>query len=102
MANLLSNDVADLVGHVKVRGKPLATVLEAGQVMVLTSSVDSVPDWGKAARKAAAARGWKVRTGVTPDGARVWAARTDRELTALDDALLADRLGYLHGLLQPR
>ena len=79
----------------------LAPDLAAGHVMASTSSVDSVSDWRKAARKAASARGWRVRTGVTLDGARVWAARIDHELTARDDALLADRLGYLHGLLQP-
>ena len=65
-----------------------------------TSSVDSIPTWRSAARKAASSRGWRVRTGVTPDGSRVWAARVDRELTPQDDERLAGRLGYLRAVLE--
>ena len=77
----------------------LAPALEAGHVMVNASSVDSVAEWRKAARRAASARGWKVRTGITSDGARVWAARTDLEVTETDIGRLRDRLGYLQALL---
>lgn len=77
----------------------LAPLLESGHVTVSTSSVDSGANWRSAARKAASSRGWRVRTGITPDGARVWAARIDRELTPEDDARLAESLGYLHAFL---
>lgn len=80
----------------------LAPALEAGSVIVRTSSVESVTDWRKAARTAASARGWKVRTGVTSDGSRVWAARTDLEETEADRARLREHLGYLGALITPR
>lgn len=78
----------------------LAPILESGHVTVSTSSVDSIANWRTAARKAASTRGWRVRTGVTVDGSRVWAARIDRELTPEDDERLTGRLGYLHAVLE--
>ncbi len=78
----------------------LTPILEAGHVTMSASSVDSIADWRTAARQAASTSGWRVRTGVTSDGSRVWAARIDRELTSEDDERLADRLGYLHAVLE--
>jgi len=59
----------------------LAASLEAGHVIVGASTVGPVEEWRKAARKCAAVRGWKVRTGISQDGSRVWAVRLDRETT---------------------
>ena len=43
MANLLSNDVADLVGHVKVRGKPLLLTSTKGTLSVSVENTLDVP-----------------------------------------------------------
>ncbi len=43
MANLLTNDVADLVGHVKVRGKPLLLTSSKGTLSVSVENTLDVP-----------------------------------------------------------
>ncbi len=58
-----------LAGH-------LAVDLEDRHVIVDVDEVDDVSDWRAAARAAGRARGWWVRTGVSPYG-RVWACRED-------------------------
>ncbi len=83
-------------------GRSLVGVLEAGHVIVDVSTVGDVEEWRRAARRVAADWGWRVRTGVTRDGSRVWAVRLDRETTAEDRAVLRDRLGYLGALLGPQ
>lgn len=79
--------------------RSLEAALEHGYVIIETPTVTDVPAWRRAARKAAAANGWRVRTGVTGDGSRVWAVRLDQETTEQDRAVLRDRLGYLSALL---
>ncbi len=56
----------------------LAVDLEDGHVIVDVDEVDDVSAWRAAARAAGRARGWRVRTGVSPHG-RVWACREDFE-----------------------
>lgn len=95
--------IGDLqVARVERLGRLLAASLEGGHVIADTSSVSSVDEWRKAARQAAADRDWRVRTGITRDGSRVWAIRLDRETTAEDRAVLRDRLGYIGALLSKR
>ena len=79
--------------------RSLAGVLESGHVTADVSTVGDVEEWRRAARRVAADRGWRVRTGLTGDGSRVWAVRLDREPTEEDRAVLRDRLGYLGALL---
>lgn len=80
-------------------GRSLAAMLEGGHVMADVSTVVNVDEWRRAARGIAAARAWRVRTGVTRDGSRVWAIRLDRQTTEQDRAVLRDRLGYLSAML---
>lgn len=80
-------------------GESIARYLERGHAIADASTVDDAERWRRAARAVASARGWRVRTGISPDGERVWAVRLDRETTDADRALLRDRLGYLGALL---
>ncbi len=75
--------------------RSLEHVLEGGHVIIDVAAVANLDEWRKVVRRIAAARKWRVRTGVTPDGSRVWAIRLDRETTEQDRAVLFDRLGYL-------
>jgi hypothetical protein len=83
-------------------GEAIARYLEGGHVIADVTRVGNVEEWRAAARAVASDRGWRVRTGLTPDGTRVWAVRIDREVTDTDRAVLRDRLGYLGALLDPR
>ena len=65
---------------------------EYGYLMVGTDKVDDVDRWRKAARRAGRLLGWHVRTGVLPDGARVWAASNDFPVTDDDRREAARRL----------
>jgi hypothetical protein len=82
--------------------RSLAPALEAGQAIAETAGVSSVSDWRAAARRVSRGRRWKIRTGVTPDGSRVWAVRLDREVTADDREVLRRRLNYLSAVLSPK
>ncbi len=53
--------------------RSLEHVLEGGHVIIDVAAVANLDEWRKAVRRIAAARKWRVRTGVTPDGSRVWA-----------------------------
>lgn len=71
--------------------RQLADRLRASGRRYLMDGVEHVEDvdrWRKAARRAGRLLGWKVRTGVTPDGRRVWVtdARERAELTAAERA----------------
>jgi hypothetical protein len=56
----------------------LAPVLpERGVVVANIADLENVDRWRRAARRAGRLLGWSVRTGVTSDGARVWAASDD-------------------------
>jgi hypothetical protein len=79
----------------------LTAALESGHVIDDTSEVASVDEWRAAARQAARDHGWRVRTGVAPDGSRVWAVRLDRATTEQDRDVLTRRLSYLGALLSP-
>lgn len=97
---------ADVIDLEKVRVRRLAQVLtpalESGHAIVDTSEVESGKRWRQAARLAARDRGWKIRTGVSADGCRVWAVRLDRETTEADRVVLRHQLDYLSGLLRTR
>ncbi len=80
-------------------GRTIGRCLEDGHAIADVSTVTNVVEWRKAARAVASSRGWRVRTGVTRDGKRVWAVRVDRETTDEDRSVLRDRLGYLSALL---
>jgi hypothetical protein len=80
-------------------GRSLQPVLEDGHGIADVSTVTNVDEWRKAVRRVAAAQGWRVRTGVTRDGSRVWAVRLDRETTDQDRPALRERLAYLGALL---
>ena len=74
-------------------GRSIAGALASGHAIADVSGVGDVEEWRRAARSVAADRRWRVRTGVTRDGSRVWAIRLDRETTESDRAVLRDRLG---------
>jgi hypothetical protein len=78
--------------------RSLAPALESGHAIVGTSAVPSVVEWRSAARQASREHGWRVRTGVVPDGTRVWAVRLDRDMTQDRDRLVGC-LSYLSALL---
>ncbi len=82
--------------------RSLAPALEEGQAIAETAGVPSVSDWRAAARRVSRERRWNIRTGVTPDGSRVWAVRLDREVTAEDREVLRRRLSYLGAVLSPK
>jgi hypothetical protein len=54
--------------------KEIAAQLEAGygSVVRMSSSLENVEEWRKAARRAGRLLGVPVRTGVTDDGSKVW------------------------------
>ncbi len=60
----------------------LARHLRDGHVIVEVDRIDSVEEWRAAARLAARRHGWQVRTGMSRDSARVFAARVDPEAEA--------------------
>lgn len=81
----------------------LAPTLERTVVVVLASSLDSVEEWRAAARMAGRANAWRVRTGVTANGERIWAMRNDLEPDEDDLRSAASRLdGLLLGRTRPR
>ncbi|MCA1696961.1 MAG: hypothetical protein LC749_20815 [Actinobacteria bacterium] len=53
------------------------TLRERGSVVANTAGLGDVDRWRKAARRAGRMLGWRVRTGLEADGARVWAASDD-------------------------
>ncbi len=79
----------------------LGPVLRArGAVVIKIANVESVERWRRAARRAGRLLGWRVRTGVTDDGERVWAASDDWRLPpgadetatrVLETAIFGDR-----------
>ncbi len=73
----------------------LAPMLEGSYAVVLASSLDSVEEWRAAARIAGRVNGWRVRTGFTGDGERVWAVRDDLEPDEHDLRAAADRVSDL-------
>lgn len=71
----------------KVEALALAMVpilREQGALIVDTAEIESVERWRKAARRAGRLLNSPVRTGLVADGARVWAATNDREVTEHD------------------
>jgi len=56
----------------------LAPVLrERGAVVVDVAELESMERWRRAARRAGRLLGWRMRTGISRDGRRVWAASDD-------------------------
>jgi len=71
----------------------LAPTLRHTHAVAPVDTLHSVDEWRTAVRMAGRANGWRMRTGLSPDGSRVWAVRVDVEPdeAALHDA--AERLG---------
>lgn len=97
---------ATVVGLDRARSRRLAagmvSALETGHVFAEVDGIDSVEEWRAAARSVGRAHGWRVRTGITTDGARVWAARLDRELTEAEQRRADEQVRYLGASLRPR
>lgn len=68
--------------------------LEFRSVVVEVDGLDDVEEWRAAARLVARRGRWKVATGVSPDGGRVWAVRTDREVTMEEQRAAIEALSY--------
>ena len=68
--------------------------LEFRSMVVEVDGLHDVGEWRNAARLVARRGGWKIRTGVTPDGTRAWAARTDREVTPEEMRAAVETLSY--------
>ncbi|MGH3850363.1 MAG: hypothetical protein ACRDRT_11765 [Pseudonocardiaceae bacterium] len=83
------------------RADGLRESLERGHVIVEASSVDSIEAWRAAARSLARCHGWRIRTGVTVDGERLWAARTDLEPSPAQESANRERLAYLGAVISP-
>ena len=77
----------------------LASLLrEHGSLVVSTSKLDSVDRWRAAARRAGRILGWHVRTALSVQEARVWAASDDFPVSEADHKEAARRLDdYLFG-----
>lgn len=88
-----------LVDLRKVRVERLAATiaehLQSGHVIAEVADAGAVDVWRSAARKAGRNRGWKVRTGTTGDGQRVWAVREDLEVSREGSADAMARFNYL-------
>jgi len=67
--------------------RELALDLVNGSIVRSTAKLDDIGLWRKAARKAGRDHGWRIATGVSDDGSKVWVVREDREVTAEEDAL---------------
>jgi hypothetical protein len=65
----------------------LAVLRDRGAVVADTARLEEVDRWRRAARLAGRRLGWRMRTGVSRDGSRVWAASDDYELTDADRRL---------------
>jgi hypothetical protein len=50
---------------------------ERGAIVTDTERLESVERWRRAARRAARQLGWSIRTGLSSDRRRVWAASDD-------------------------
>lgn len=61
----------------------------SGRLGALTSELEDVERWRRAARRAGRLLGWRVRTGATADGERVWAVSEDYvpPATEVEDAM---------------
>ena len=79
----------------------IAPTLEHATVIAEVDAIASVDEWRAAARKAGRARRWRIATGVVPDGGRVWAVRTDREVTPAELAAAVRSLDYLAASVRP-
>lgn len=73
----------------RLAGEIVPWLRDRGSVLVETSGLESVERWRRAARRAGRLLGWRVRTGVSPAGDRVWAVSDDYEV---DPAQLADAM----------
>jgi hypothetical protein len=71
--------VADLeAARVEALAAELVPVLrDRGAIVVDVERLDSVERWRRAARRAGRLLGWHMRTGLSRDGRRVWAATDD-------------------------
>jgi hypothetical protein len=64
--------------RVEVLAHQLLPVLrERGSVIANTFDLDDIERWRRAARRAGRMLGWRVRTGLLANGARVWATSED-------------------------
>jgi hypothetical protein len=50
---------------------------ERGVIVVDVAALEDVERWRRAARRAGRLLGWRVRTGISRDGRRVWMASDD-------------------------
>lgn len=81
---------------VEALAQAMAPILrEQGALIVDTAGLESVDRWRKAARRAGRLLNVPVRTGLVADGARVWAATNDREVTEHERREAARQVGEL-------
>lgn len=68
--------------------------LEFRSIVVDVDGIASVDEWRAAARLVARRGRWKVATGVNSDSGRVWAVRTDRDVTVEEQRAAIEALSY--------
>ena len=68
---------------------------EQGQLFARTGELESVDRWRRAARRAGRLLGWRVRTGITHDGAKVWAVSDDYPVSEGEVRRATNRLSWL-------
>lgn len=78
-------------------GQLLPVLRERGSLSAETVDLDDVERWRRAVRRAARLLGWKVRTGVTPDGSRAWAFSDDFPMTEAERREAAERVSAAIG-----
>jgi hypothetical protein len=73
----------------------LPVLRDRGTLVADTTTLEDVDRWRRAARLVGRRLGWRMRTGKSRDGSRVWAASQDYELTDADRRVEGLRLDAL-------
>lgn len=76
--------------------------LEQRSLTVNADELADVEEWRAAARLVARRGGWRIRTGVSAGGRRVWAVRTDREVTLEEQRAAMEALSYARAAAESR
>ena len=68
----------------RLADEPLPVLRHRGSVVADSATLEDVDRWRRAARSAGRRLGWRIRTGVSRDGSRVWATSESYEMTDAD------------------
>ncbi len=83
----------------------LPVLRDRGSLAEAVDQLENVERWRKAARRAARSLGWRIRTGITPDGSCVWAASEDYPVSESQMREAMSRMstaGYPHTAVRRR